>query len=65
MDLVQDGSFIVYARTDPGHGEQPDRVEWPLATCPTYEEARRIQQAWRRASRDCVIRYEGISGGGD
>jgi hypothetical protein len=65
MDLVQDGTFIVYVRTDPGHGEHPTLVERPLATCPTYEEARRIQQAWRSASHDCVIRYEGIAGGGD
>jgi hypothetical protein len=65
MDLVHDSNFVVYVRTDPGHGEHPGRVERPLAAFPTYEEARRVQQTCRQAARDCVIRYEGISGGGD
>lgn len=65
MDLVHDANFVVYVRTDPGHGEDPATVERPLAACATYEEARQIQRAWRQAAHDCVIRYAGVAGGGD
>jgi hypothetical protein len=65
MDLVHDSNFVVYMRMDRSHGDDPERGEQPLAVCATYADARRIQRAHRQAARDCVIRYEGIAGGGD
>ncbi len=65
MDPVHDTSFVVYARRDGSHAEEPGKVERQLAACATYEEARRIVRAWRQRARDCVIRYEGVAGGGD
>jgi hypothetical protein len=65
MDTVHDTNFVVYVRTDGRHTGEPGRVERPLAAYATYQEARRMQLAWRRRSRDCVIRYVGVSGGGD
>ena len=65
MDLVHDSAFVVFVRVDRRHEGLPERMERPLATCATYEEARQIQLAYRRASRECVIRYLGIAGGGD
>jgi hypothetical protein len=65
MDLVHDTSFVVYVRSDRRHLWEPGRVERPYAAYATYEEARRVQLALRQRARDCVIRYEGISGGGD
>jgi hypothetical protein len=65
MDTFHDTNFVVYVRADGHHVGQPGRVERPLASYASYEEARRVQRAWRLRSRDCVIRYEGVAGGGD
>jgi hypothetical protein len=60
----QDG-FMVYLRLDRSHEHAPEVFESPLAECVSYEEARRIQREYRRADRECVIRYCGEVGGGD
>ena len=60
----QDG-FLVYLRLDRRHDDSPEAFEHPLRHCASYEEARRIQRAYRRADRECVIRYQGEVGGGD
>lgn len=65
MEHTHDTNFVVYVRVDKPHTVPPQARERPLKTCASYSEARRIQQMYRRASRDCVIRYEGITGGGD
>ncbi len=59
--------FQVYVRRDRAHAhiQDPDAAEQPVSECATYEEARRIQRAYHRSSRECVIRYVGESGGGD
>jgi len=65
MDSVQDNNFIVYVRLDRNHAAQPEGIEQPLKVCSSYAEAREIQRQYRRAYQECVIRYEGVSGGGD
>jgi hypothetical protein len=66
MDMVHENDFVVFIRADRPHQWEPQRVERPVATCNTYEEARRIQQACRHSlNQECVIRYNGIAGGGD
>jgi hypothetical protein len=65
MDNVQEDCFVVYARADRGRGEWPEHAEQPLAACPTYAEARRIQRSLGLSAHGCVIRYIGPAGGGD
>ena len=57
--------FLVFVRVDSAHSQRPDASERPLTHCASYEEARRIQREYRRSAIECVIRYQGESGGGD
>jgi hypothetical protein len=67
MDSVQDDRFMVFLRFDNRHSKtSADAAEEPLATCSTYQEARRIRQLLHKAAAgECVIRYIGPTGGGD
>jgi len=66
MDISHDDRFEVYVRFDPDHSEPPpETIEKPLASCSTYEEARRIRQAFHGLNGQCLIRFVGSSGGGD
>jgi hypothetical protein len=65
MDLHDDDSFTVYVRTDPNHAPSPDEIEVPLASFSSYEDALRAQRAYQRPVRECVIRFQGDTGGGD
>jgi len=65
MENVHDTNFVVYLRLDPSHAKPPDALERPLTACSTYAEAREVQQQCRQEAKDCIIRYEGIAGGGD
>jgi hypothetical protein len=65
MEPVHDDRFIVFLRHDPLKPGRPDHAERPLASCGSYEEARRIQRQLLHAARDCVIRFVGPAGGGD
>jgi hypothetical protein len=66
MDQAYESCYVVFVRADRSHPWAPQRAERPLASCPTYEEARSIVQRYRvLAHKECVIRYEGVSGGGD
>ncbi len=65
MDVVHDSKFVVYVRLDRGHAATPDSLEKPVGSCHSYAEARQIQRQFRRFHRDCIIRFEGITGGGD
>ena len=65
MSSDYEDGFLVLLRTDPAHTLSPDDTETPVICCASYEEARRIQREYHRASRECVIRYHGESGGGD
>jgi hypothetical protein len=65
MENVHDTSFVVYVRLDQSHAAPPEAMERPLTACSTYAEARRVLEQCRHEAKDCVIRYEGIAGGGD
>jgi hypothetical protein len=65
MHTDHDDGFLVFVRVDTTHTQRPDAAERPVTHCDSYEEARRIQRAYRRASKECVIRYQGEVGGGD
>jgi hypothetical protein len=65
MESVLDDCFVVFLRHDRSQSFRPDHAERPLASCSTYEEARRIQRQLQQTYRDCVIRYVGETGGGD
>ncbi len=67
MGNVPADHFAVFIRYDASHnGSGLDGAELPVAFCSTYAEARRIRQALHgSAAGDCVIRFEGSTGGGD
>jgi hypothetical protein len=67
MASVPADHFAVFLRFDGSHnGSAVENAETPVAFCSTYEEARKIRQALQgSAVGDCVIRYEGSTGGGD
>jgi hypothetical protein len=65
MELVHDNHFVVFLRQDRSQSNRPDHAERPLIACSSYEEARRIRRQLQHTDRDCVIRYVGLTGGGD
>jgi hypothetical protein len=66
MDMVHENAYAVFVRADRSQPWAPERAERRLASCATYEEARRVLQACRDSGhKECVIRYEGVAGGGD
>jgi hypothetical protein len=65
MSSYHEDRFLVFVRTERNHWDPPEDSERYLISCPTYEEARRIQRDYRSRSRECVIRYLGPAGGGD
>jgi hypothetical protein len=65
MDSARDDDFVVFIRSDRGDNAAPDTVEWPLASCASYEEARRLRDSVSNHTGDCVIRFLGETGGGD
>ncbi len=65
MDLHNEDMFTVYVRTDPAHARATEDIEIPLASFSSYEDAVQAQRAYQRPARECVIRYQGDTGGGD
>jgi hypothetical protein len=65
MEPVLDDRFVVFLRHEGSRSKRPDHAERALATCFSYEEARRIQRQLQDTARECVIRYVGPAGGGD
>jgi hypothetical protein len=65
VELHNEDRFTIYVRTDPNHAPSPEEIEVPLASFSSYEEALRAQRAYQRPTRECVIRYQGDTGGGD
>ena len=55
--------YVVYLRCE--SGTQPEGAEQPLMVCASYSEARRVQRMMQHADQECVIRYQGNTGGGD
>lgn len=67
MASVHSDHFAVFIRYDAYYGGAGiDSAELPVAFCSTYAEARRLRRALQgSAAGDYVIRYEGVTGGGD
>jgi hypothetical protein len=65
MDVFHDDRFTLFLRLDRGHTNWPISAEKPLATCASYEEARRLQREYQKSDHKTVIRYVGEAGGGD
>lgn len=65
MENLHDAGYIVYVRQDDNHNGRPGTTEEPLKICSSYAEAREIQRQYRRAYQETVIRYDGVTGGGD
>jgi hypothetical protein len=65
MNNGQNDCYLVFLRADRAHTFPPEECERYLTSCSTYGDARRIQREFRYSSRECVIRYEGETGGGD
>jgi hypothetical protein len=65
MDSAHEDRFVVFIRADGADPAFPEDVEQPLASCSSYEEARRVRQAHLDHSAECVIRFVGDTGGGD
>jgi hypothetical protein len=64
MELYED-RFLVFLRTDVAQATQPESNEEPVADCASYEEARRVKSVFQSSAGECVIRYQGETGGGD
>jgi hypothetical protein len=62
MQLLED-CFVVYVRGL--LADSAGEAEQVVARCPTQEEAHHVQQEYRRAGREAVVRFEGVTGGGD
>jgi hypothetical protein len=65
MDLHHEDQFTVYVRTDPSHAQSPEEIEIPIGSFSSYEDAVRAQRAYQLATRECRIRFQGDTGGGD
>jgi hypothetical protein len=66
MNTFFDDRYLVFVRGDRSHITSPEEFEKYLTTCPTYEEARRLQREFRSScDGEIVIRYLGPAGGGD
>jgi hypothetical protein len=65
MNSVHDDRFLVFVRADRRHATPPEDFERYLISCPTYQDARRLQREMRNLDQECVIRYLGPAGGGD
>jgi hypothetical protein len=56
--------YVIYLRCD-SWTSQPESHERPLMVCASYSEARRVQRMLQGADQECVIRFQGNTGGGD
>ena len=56
--------YVIYLRCDSWTG-QPESRERPVMVCASYSEARQIQRLLQGADQECVIRFQGNTGGGD
>jgi hypothetical protein len=63
METMLADCFVVFVREyDPLGGPAE---EWELARCHTHEEALRVMRDHHQPGCQCIVRYEGPSGGGD
>jgi hypothetical protein len=57
-----DDCYVLFLRS---HEDPACPGEWPVAACPSYEEARRVRAQLGYSTGDCIIRFVGTAGGGD
>ncbi len=62
MNPVQEDRYMVFVRVRRGTGETEEQ---PLASCPTYAEARHLLRRLHREPGELIIRFVGNAGGGD
>lgn len=65
MDFAYEDRFVVFLLEDLSNQASPETVEREVVNCTTYGEASRIRQAYHASARECIIRYQGATGGGD
>jgi hypothetical protein len=65
MGLHEEDRFTLYVRTDPSHAPSFEDIEILLGSFSSYEDALRAQRAYQRPARECIIRFQGDTGGGD
>jgi hypothetical protein len=63
MSLVHDDCFVVYIREKKRNPHRP--MERQLVTCGSYQEAEMVRKENQGPDRHCIIRYTGVTGGGD
>jgi len=56
--------YVVYLRSAT-ETTRPDGAECPVMVCTSYGEARRLQRLLQHGEQECVIRFQGDTGGGD
>lgn len=65
MEATLDNCYVVYLRKDRRHDDWPEMAERPLANCASYDEARKLCRMLQEFSWKSVIRFQGMTGGGD
>lgn len=63
MFQTSDDCFVVYVRDE--KKKFPFPRERKLVTCDSYAEAVQVRRENETPDRQCIIRFEGESGGGD
>jgi len=61
----QQDCFVVFVRDGAGASWRPGAAERAVASCHTYEEAVGVREKLRQQGKTCIIRFVGVSGGGD
>jgi hypothetical protein len=65
MEATFEDCYVVYLRKDQRHDDWPEMAERPLASCASYDDARKLCQKLHEFSWKSVIRFQGMTGGGD
>lgn len=64
MSTVHEDRYVLFLRHDDAEAAGPIS-EQPVASCSSYEEARRLRRQLQTTSGEYVIRFVGPAGGGD
>jgi hypothetical protein len=65
MEILSQDCFVVFVRDQSGSIREPETLERPIATCPSYGEAVKARQRLRQPGQSCIIRCVSETGGGD
>lgn len=64
MNAVHDDRYVLFVRFDEADASGRGS-EKPVASCSSYEDARRLRRQLQTTNGEFVIRYIGPTGGGD